>query len=262
MAIDFKTALESELNHIKTQYGILSNKAFLFWFATSILEIEEEAALEAISVEGANDKGIDIFYVDDDEGRIFIAQGKYSKEHNHSAREKDVSTLESSLNWLSNPEALKRDGKPELAQAAIDYLEAKKDGYGIDFLFIYTGPKSINIEKKINVYNQNVENIASRRVFRHYHDNLIKDLWDEIKGGRQRIENGSLKTSDGWIEAEGKFGKALVASVPCSELVRLYKQHGDKLFDRNVRLFLGSRKGSINAGIASTIKDTRDRANF
>ena len=59
MATDFKTALERELSHIKTQNGLSDDKAFLIWFLTAILEIDEDAALEAISVEGANDKGID-----------------------------------------------------------------------------------------------------------------------------------------------------------------------------------------------------------
>lgn len=112
MATDFKTALERELSHIKTQNGLSDDKAFLIWFLTAILEIDEDAALEAISVEGANDNGIDFFHVDDEEGRVFIGQGKFSAGLDHKVKEKDVATLESSLNWLANPEA--RDGTANL----------------------------------------------------------------------------------------------------------------------------------------------------
>src|SRR5207245_2940613 len=146
-----------------------------------ILEIDEDAALEAISVEGANDKGIDFFHVDDEEGRVFIGQGKFSAGLEHTAKEKDVSTLESSLNWLANPEALRRDGKPDLAQAAEDFLQAQKDGYGIELLYVYAGPKSANVEKKISVYNQNEDNITRRRQFRHYYVALLRELWEEIQ---------------------------------------------------------------------------------
>jgi hypothetical protein len=260
--MDFSSALTRELDHYQTQYGLKPDKAFLLWFATAILELNEDEALEAISVEGANDKGIDLFYVDDEEGRIFIVQGKYSPSLAHSPKEKDVSSLESSLNWLSNPEALEREGKKELAQAGRDYDEARKNGYGVELIFVYAGKKSENIEKKIEVYNQNSENIEKNRVFRHYHLELIQSLWEENQGGRQRIEKATLKPVGETLTIDGSFGKAILATVACSEIVRLYNLHHDRLFDRNVRLFLGARKGSVNAGIANTIKDPNDRGNF
>jgi len=261
MQTDFKTALEREMAHIKTQNGLSDDKAFLVWFLTSILELDEDVAIEAISVEGANDKGIDFFLVDDEKTCVFIGQGKFSVNLNHAGKEKDVSNLESSLNWLASPEALAREGKPDLAQAPLDFRQAQKDGYGVELLYVYAGPKSANVDKKIAVYNQNQDNITKSRPFRHYYVELLKDLWDEIQGGRRRIEKGSL-TVTGAFETQGKFGTALVATVPCSEIVRLYDSHKDRLFDRNVRLFLGSRKGSVNAGLAETIKNEKDRGNF
>lgn len=260
---NFKAALEREISHICSQHGFNESKAFLFWFATSIFEIDEDSALEAISVEGANDKAIDLLYIDDDEGRIFIAQGKYSRNLQYHAKETDVANIESSLNWLSSPEALEKEGKPELAELAKEYQEALKEGYGVELLYVYTGKKSFNVDKKIAVFNQNEENILRRRNFRHYHLELLQDLWDEIQGGRRRIQKDSIEVSENeYIQMQGKFGNALVANISCKEIVRLYNQYGDKLFDRNVRLFLGARKGSVNAGIAETIKDTKDRGNF
>lgn len=166
MSVDFAKALERELKHIQTQQGISVDKAFLFWFATNILEIDEIAALEAISVEGANDKGIDLFYIDEDNERVIIAQGKYSSSLSYRAKERDLTKLMASLNWLTSPEALKREGKQELAQAASDYLEAQKQGYGIELIYVYTGKKSNNIEKEVLVYNQNEDNIQKSRLLR------------------------------------------------------------------------------------------------
>ena len=160
MGINLRQALERELKHIIDRYGYSLEKAFLFWFATEIIEIDESASIEAISIEGANDKGIDLFFKDDEEGRVLIAQGKYSRTLSYPAKESDVAKLESSLNWLVNPESLEREGKPELAQAARDYLEARKDGYGVELMYVYAGKKSVNVDKKIAVYNQNEENIV------------------------------------------------------------------------------------------------------
>src|SRR5574341_1188293 len=179
MPADFTKALNLELENIKRSRGLSEDKAFLFWFATTILEINDDSAFEAMSVEGANDKGIDLFYIDDDEGRVFIAQGKFSSSLNYAAREHDVANLESSLNWLASPEALDREGRPELVQAAKDYLNVVKEGYGVELLYVYAGKKSQNVDKKIAVYNQNEDNIAKRRTFRHYHIDLLHDLWEE-----------------------------------------------------------------------------------
>lgn len=261
MPADFKTALHRKLDHIEDQNGLTEDKAFLIWFLTEILELDEDAALEAISVEGANDKGIDFFHVDDDEGRVFIGQGKYSRKLEHAAKESGVANLESSLNWLANPEALRREGQGDLAQAAEDYLEAMKEGYGTELIYFYAGPKSANVDKKIAVYNQNSENIGKRRKFRHYYLKLLRDLWEETQDGTHRIASDTLTVTCA-AESNGKYGKALVATVPCAELVRLFGAHKERLFDRNVRLFLGARKGSVNAGLAATIKDKKVRANF
>lgn len=262
MPSDFPTAINREIVAITTRLGITESKAFLYWFATQILEIEEDAALEAISVDGANDKGIDLFHVDDDEGRVLIAQGKYSTSLNYTAKESDVSNLESCLNWLVSPESLEREGKPELAQAARDFLEAQKEGSGVELFYLYAGAKTANVEKKINVYNQNPDNIEKRRAFRHYHLGLIKEMWEETQGERLRIDRDIIATLEEPIKMTGRFGCATVLAVPAAELVRLYTKYEDRLFDRNVRLFLGARKGSVNAGIAETLGNDKEKPNF
>jgi len=259
--LDFKAALKREVAQTRKKYGLEEDDAFAFWFATQILDIGDGEALEAVSVEGANDKGIDLFFVDHNAGRVLIGQAKFSPNLTHSPKEKDVSTLESSLNWLMSPEALQKEGRPDLAEAAKDFLEALKDDYGVELLYICAGKKAVNIEKKIAVYNQNPEQIEKSRAIRHYHLDLIKDLWEEVQGGRRRIQSDSLDILEGY-ETTAQFGEAYVGNVPCSELVRLYDKYGNRLFERNVRLYLGSRKGSVNAGIADTLKISAEHPNF
>jgi hypothetical protein len=263
MVTAFNNYLPAEVQKIEKREHITSDKAFLFWFASRILDLPEDDTREAISIEGSNDKGIDLFWVDDDEGRVVIAQGKYSVKLAAQPKIAHVSKLESSLNWLANPEALRRDGKPDLAQAAIDYNEAIKQGYGIELWFVYTGPRCPNVEKHINVYNQNKDNLEKRRTFRHYHIDLLRTTWEEMEGTSRRIEADEVRIMVGAkIPFEGPFGKAMVATVQGEEIVRLYGKYEERLFDRNVRLFLGVRKGSVNAGIADTLRDKQECSNF
>lgn len=261
MTAQFSSALTRELSHIKTKHALSDTRAFVFWFVTQILDLDEGAAIEAVSIDGANDKGLDLFYVDDEAENIILVQGKYSSTLKHHPKERDVSTFESCINWLANPEALRREGRTELAEAAEDYCQAIKAGCATELAYVYAGPKSTNVDKKIAVYNQNEENVQRRRSMRHYDIGLLKDLWEEIQGGRRRIAEEQI-TIDSGHDTEGAFGRAYVATVPCGEIVRLYEQHRDRLFDRNVRLFLGTRKGSVNAGMATTLNNEAERSYF
>jgi len=263
MSEDFAASLNKEIQRISKRTSMKTPSAFVFWFAIHILELSEDDAREAISVEGANDKGIDLIWIDDDEGRVIIAQSKFSSSLAYRAKESDLAKLESSLNWLANPEALRREGKPELAQAAQDYCKAVQDGYGVELWYVYTGPRSANVEKHIGVYNQNPDNLTKRRAFRHYHADILQATWEELQGSPRRIPSGEVTIAGkGAFAFDGSFGEALVATVPGSEIVDLYEKHEERLFDRNIRLFLGTRKGSVNAGISETLADQDERGNF
>lgn len=259
----FEKHLSADVKRIARREGLTEDAAFLFWCATNILELADDDAREAISIEGANDKGIDLFWVDDDEGRVIIAQGKYSSGFAFYPKQAQVSKLESSLNWLVNPEALRRDGKADLAQAGEDYIQAVQNGYGVELWFLYAGPKCPNIEKHIGVFNQNPEHLQKRRAMRHYHLDMLRAIWEELEGSSRRIEAEDVAIQGGnGLPFTGSFGKAYVASIPANEIVRLYDKYEEHLFDRNVRLFLGVRKGSVNAGIAETLTDDKGRGNF
>lgn len=264
MSKHFTSRLNAAVELAKAKFQLKENVAFLLWFGINILDLSEDEALEASSVEGSNDKGIDFFHVDDEQGRVIVAQGKYAPDMAVNVKESHLSNLESSLHWLSNPEALRREGKSELAQAAEDYQKAISDGYGVELWFVYTAPRKANIEKKVHVYNANRDNIESRRFIRHFPYEALYSVWLEEQEGRaNRISTDYVATTGGeHIQLKGRFGEAVIMSVPAKELVRLYEKYGDLLFDRNVRLFLGTRKGSVNAGISDTLQDPQQRGNF
>jgi len=53
-----------------------------------------------------------------------------------------------------------------------------------------------------------------------------------------------------------------VTTIAGDALQALYESYGDRLFDRNVRLFLGARKGSVNAGMRATLEASSERSRF
>ena len=99
----FEKYLSAEVKRIAKREGIGEDASFLYWCATNIHELVDDDAREAISIEGANDKGIDLLWVDEEEGRVIVAQGKYSTDFSFRPKQAQVAKLESSLNWLASP---------------------------------------------------------------------------------------------------------------------------------------------------------------
>jgi hypothetical protein len=261
----FVATLRKEVSVLVKKLKISSHRAFNIWFAKVVLDLNEEEALEATGVEGANDKNIDLFWIDDDSQKVVVVQGKYGADGAggvYRPKIKEVDSLIGCLNWLASPESLRQDGKDDLAESAEEYVKAIREGYGVELWFVYAGPKCKNVEKQIAVYNANPENADPPKSCVHCHIGLLEANFDETTGRAKRLESETIGLVDGkHFEYEADFGEALVGTVPATELVRIYQKYEDKLFDRNVRLFLGAKKGSINAGIAETIR-TLDKSNF
>src|SRR5262245_14973442 len=105
----FMTRLKAEVGSLATKHKISKSRAFLVWFGKVVLELSDEEALDAISIEGANDKRVDLFYNDTDTGKVIIVQGEYSEKGTVKPKLDKVDGLLGSVNWLSSPETLRRE---------------------------------------------------------------------------------------------------------------------------------------------------------
>ena len=57
------------------------------------------------------------------------------------------------------------------------------------------------------------------------------------------------------VEDAGDYGRAFIGTVQASELGRLYAAHKRRLFEGNVRFFIGARKGGINERMIETARN-------
>ncbi len=74
--------------------------------------------------------------------------------------------------------------------------------------------------------------------------------------------DATLQLTGKYMVEEFDFRRALIGRVAVGELARLFAEHGDQLLERNVRRFLGMGDSRINQGIAATLKDPAEHANF
>lgn len=260
----FISKVQKEVKLIADSFEIPDFKAFSVWFAKVAWHLEDDDGFDAltlVSVEGPNEKGMDLFWVDHSNQQVLIAQCKYSENGTSRPRVKDLESLLGSTDWLSSPEALETEGRPELVAAANEYVLAAQNDYLVELWFVYFGSRDENIDKRIRVYNANPENVQHRRRAVDCDIELLKNFNEEYMGEDRRLEETTIPIGD-YFEVKGSFGEGVVTSIAGSDLINLHKEYGDRLFARNVRSWLGARKGSVNAGIIDTVEEQTERGNF
>ena len=252
--------MRAEVSKLAAKLNIDEDKAFTVWYVLEAFRLDEDEALEAISYDGGNDRGLDLFYIDDESERVVIGQSKYLKNSVKHPKPADLTLLLNTVNELDDPQGLRDAGRADLADAAEEYHKAIADGYSVQLHFIYPGAASPELDRLVRAFNRtNLRQSLSATIVRLSDLELIHE---DFKGAAGRVQTGSLELPNGHFEHDGAFGKSLVASVPGLALKKLYTEHGNRLFDQNVRLFLGTRKGSVNAGIRDTLEDTSERKSF
>lgn len=259
----FLRYLREEVERLAKRYSLSNGQAFMMWYAVESLRLDEDVALEAASYDRSNDKFVDLFFVDDEAERVVIAQGKFQARGIHRPDEGELLTVWHTTDWLADPEALARDGREDLADAGRQYLDAVGRGYSVEFLYVYCGPESRGVSDRVNLLNTGDQGGQTSRFIYAVHLGILEQDHLEFIDVDTRIPSENLRFRPGdQLERDGAFGRALVITLPGSEVRRLYQKYGDGLFDRNVRLFLGARKGGVNAGLRGTLESSTDRLNF
>ncbi len=260
---EFLRYLGQQVQRYRKEYSLTEGKAFGLWYALDSLGLQEDEAYEAVSYDGANDKDIDFFYVDQESERVLVGQLKFNAKGQYKGRKAELLALIHATDWLKDPESLDRDGRKDIAAAAREYCDAIGRGFSVEYVYVYCGSPHKDVDDTARQFNvTEAGNVPSRSCRVAHLPNLIAEHSERIDQ-TTRIGTATLASIGSRIfEEKGGFGKALVTTLDGSQLRDLYVKHGDQLFDRNVRLFLGARKGGVNAGIRDTIDSGNDRPNF
>lgn len=125
----------------------------MMWHAIEALELDEDVAYEEISYDGANDKDVDLFLLDDKQERVLIALGKFNRRGRYSPKNGELLGVIPSSDWLSNREALEREGRSELVSAAADYAEGLARCYSVEYQYVFMGPATKEVVDQAELFN-------------------------------------------------------------------------------------------------------------
>jgi hypothetical protein len=267
---EFMIMLDNQLTELLNKYPSelrTKERAFIAWVLLNMsdLDISENDALEAI-VDGNQEKGIDAIYVPDSGGKIVILQGIYHKDpKGKGIKKNELVKLFAGVDWLLDGDLEKIDRNPRFTARS----EAFRDAYynfdysSVAIVFAATVTNGCGKEE-----NDEIDKVMARfqeRGAPFIVDTLtVKELTNALVSKIHRRYNIDIDLK--FIgkplpyEREKADARAIVGTVNGGELVNIYKKHNFRIFDINIRNFLGNVK--INQGITRTATDINDAKYF
>ena len=234
--------------------------AFVLLVLQTALAMSDEEALDCI-VEGSGDFGIDALHFEDPEAgeiAITLVQGKYrrSLEGVHGFPENGVAKIIDAVGALFDPGrelTLNRrlrnrveEVRSFVAEGAIPRVMA---------IAANNGPCwSAHAQQRIDAAAQN---FGKQVEWRHVGPEALLALLQQqtpINEDLQLVGAATVETFD--------FRRVLIGRCPVAELARLASKHGDQLFEKNIRRYLGLAGNRVNQGMASTLRQAGQRRNF
>lgn len=247
VVIDRKGLLTA-IDAVAKRGGISRDRAITAWYASVLLGIDEDEAIDAASVDGPEDAGCDFIYVDDDQETIYVLQGYVSDRPDRSAGIKKWNALIAAVANIKDPVSFKHAGRQDIYERL---EEIDVGSYALAFGLITLAAKSDQIARQREAAVRS-KAFGPEAAFFYETQESLHDKFVIVRAADRNVPEDSITFSGSVAEVKGDFGQAIVGAVPASELARLHLSYQNRLFEGNVRLFIGQRKGGINEKIVET----------
>jgi hypothetical protein len=228
--------------------GISRDRAITAWYASALLGIDEDDAIDAASVDGPEDNGCDFIYVDTDQEIVYVLQGYVSDRPDRSAGIKKWNALIAAVSSINDPISFKHSGRPDIYSIL---SEIDTSSYSFAFGLITLAAKSDQISRQRESTVRSKTYGGEMAFFYEYQESLY-DKFVIARAADRNVPEDTISFNGAVADIRGEFGHAVIGAVPASELARLHQEHENQLFEGNVRLFIGERKGGINEKIIET----------
>jgi hypothetical protein len=255
------------IDHIKNDIKNLANqenlsnigKGFVLWILRNYFDLDDNTANQCL-IDSPNDKRVDAF-IDEDES-IKIIQCKYFSNIEKEVGDSEIVLFKGCLDWLKSPEEVKQLNLPRFYESSLIFSEKWDEGSDIQLHFFAFGKFSSEANHERILFNNSD---LKERVQMYFHD--IDDIV-AIYTSKMLTENPLAKEKfklelipNEYFVRKGSM-MSIVATIKGKDLVEMYRKYRDNLFERNIRFYKGSRKGSINAKIIDTVLDNNEQKKF
>lgn len=246
---DTRKELFAAIDEIASRGGITRDRAITAWYAATLLGIDEDEAIDAATVDGPEDNGCDFIYIDAEHETIYVLQGYVSDRPERSASIRKWNALVAAIASIRDPISFQHSGRSDI-YALLQDPDAQN--YSLVFGLVTLASKSEQIARQRDATVRS-KTYGSNVSFFYEHQDTLYDKYLIAKTTDRTVPEDTLNFNSGGIATiKGEFGQAIVGAVPASELARWYGKYGNQLFEGNVRLFIGQRKGGINEKMIET----------
>jgi AIPR protein len=258
--------LHRQIEEMRATYQRLKDhELFLVWFLQAT--VTEDGATAANALTGnSRDKGADAILIDDPARVAFVVQGKYHQKVNGGAEKRaDVISFAQLARDLYGADEDFRALRKELDSRVHERLgqvreRLKKRGYRLQLYFVSTARCSRPLVAEAEDITRRADGPADIEVFDGY--KILLRLDDYLGGVAPPVpmldlplEVGHGVTSDCLRRHDAKDNiTAWVFSMNARSVAEMYASTGIRLFARNVRGYLGDKKG-VNKGMRETLEN-------
>ena len=234
--------------------------AFLFLVAQTAFDLTDEEAFDGI-VNGGNDFGVDALYFDppnDGELPIILIQGKYKTDLSGDSAfpENTIAKMIDAIGALFDPTTTV--SLNQRLEQRVEEIRSFVKGGAIPRVTAVAANNGKRWTGEAQQRINNAEKEFSRQVEWRYIG--PEDILALLQA-RQPI-SAELKLSGQATVETFDFRRVLIGRMSVAELVRLTRAYDNKLFERNIRHYLGLAGNRVNEAVAATLRDPGQRANF
>ena len=248
LATDLRKELLNAIDAVAKRGGISRDRAITAWYAATLLGVDEDEAIDAASVDGPEDAGCDFIYIDNDQEVIYVLQGYVSDRPERSAGIKKWNSLVAAVSTVRDPVSFEHAGRRDIHELL---TEVDTSSYSLVFGLVTLAAKSDQIARQREATVRSGTYRADTNFFYEHQESLF-DKFVIARAADRNVPEDSLSFIGAVAEVRGDFGQAVVGAAPASELARMHSLYRNQLFEGNVRLFIGERKGGINEKIVET----------
>ncbi len=253
-------AIKNVVDQYSAQYGLLPHKAFLYLVIERYLaELELNSIdIEEAIVDGGDDCGIDAIVIsDDEEGRpkIYFFQSKYSPKEDAFERNFEGDALDK-IQSAVNDFVLKGRINAKYQNARlVDRLQSVKNllQRNPEFEIVLcsnTLPPAIAAKTRLEEFVSDANDSVKSEHLHVRYLNVEEVAQDLIAPEQETRIDLNLQISGKYLTEDTGNVRLFVGAVNAARISELVEEHGNGLFERNVRGYLGPQK--LNQSIYET----------
>lgn len=196
---------------------------FVAWYMRNIHLLDQCQTKDAVT-DGANDKQIDAVYIDEDEQKIYIVQGKYYLGDTIDAE--PVREVISSWTQFNNLPALQESANDKLKKKISEIsLALDDDSYCLCFELITTSTFSSEADKDVEAFQKLLtedENADINAQFSVIDRNGLMDAYNRVLEQTNPVLNHTVILENGkYLMTELSSTKVLIAAMPLKECIKM-----------------------------------------